>query len=110
MRGHVEVTWHSHVGLHHRRGLAYADKKGPAYRYHAASDEQTSSSGVAHADTVEPAVLSVIRQVLADSPDTYRVRGTATDVTAFTATVAFTDGTATDVIGSRLSVLPEEKS
>ena len=38
------------------------------------------------------------------------MRGTATDVTAFTATVAFTEGTDTDVIGSRLSVLPEEKS
>jgi hypothetical protein len=65
---------------------------------------------VTHADTVEAAVLDVIRQVLADSAGTDRVRGTATDATAFTATVAFTDGTATDVIGSRLSVLPEEKS
>ena len=64
---------------------------------------------MAHADTAEAAVLDVIRQVLADSPDTDRVRGTATDATAFI-TVAFTEGTATDVIGSRLSVLPQEKS
>ena len=89
--------------------IAAADKEWPAYRYHAASTEQTSSYRVAHADTAEPAVLDVIRQVLADNPDTDGVRGTATDVTAFT-TVAFTDGTAADAIGSRLSVLPEEKS
>ena len=43
--------------------IAFADKEGPAYRYHAASTEQTSSSGVVHADTVEAAVLDVIRQV-----------------------------------------------
>ena len=40
----------------------------------------------------------------------YGQRGTVTDVTAFTATVAFTDDTATDVIGSWSSVLPKEKS
>ena len=62
--------------------IAFADKEGPAYRYHAASTEQTSSSGVAHADTVEAAVLDVIRQVLADRPGTDRVRGAATDMTA----------------------------
>ena len=43
--------------------IAFADKEGPAYRYHTASTEQTSSSRVAHADTIEPAVLDVIRQV-----------------------------------------------
>ena len=74
--------------------IAFADEDGPAYRYRAVSAEQISSSGVAHADTVEAAVLDVIRQVLADGADTDRVRGTATDMTAFT------DGTATDVIGS----------
>ena len=89
--------------------IGFADKEWPACRYHIASTEQTHSSGVAHADTAEAAVLDVIRQVLADSAGTDRVRGTATDVTAFT-TVAFTAGTATGVIGSRLSVLPEEKS
>jgi hypothetical protein len=64
------------------------------------STEQTSSSGVAHADTIEPLMLDVIRQVPADNPDTDRVRGTATDVTAFT-TVAFTDGTATCADGTQ---------
>ena len=43
--------------------VASADKEGPAYRYHAASTEQTSSSGVAYADTVEAAVLDVVHQV-----------------------------------------------
>ena len=60
--------------------IAFADKEGPAYRYHAASTEQTFWSGLVHADTVEAAVLDVIRQVRADSPGTDRVRGTATDV------------------------------
>ncbi len=45
--------------------IAFADKEWPAYRYHASSTKQTSSSGVVHADTVEAAVLDVILQVLA---------------------------------------------
>ena len=43
--------------------IAFADKEGPAYRYRAASTEQTSSSGVAYADTVEAAVFDVVHQV-----------------------------------------------
>ena len=43
--------------------IAFADKEGPAYRYHTASTEQTSSSRMAHADTIEAAVLDVIHQV-----------------------------------------------
>ena len=54
--------------------IAFADKKGPAYRYHAASTEQTSWFGVVQANTVEAAVLDVILRVLADSPGTDRVR------------------------------------
>ena len=64
MRGHVEVTWHSQVSAPSPPWPSRSPtKEGPAYRYHTASTQQTSSSGVVHADIAEPAVLDVVHQV-----------------------------------------------
>ena len=54
--------------------IAFADKKGPVFRYYAVSAEQTDWSGVVQADTVDAAVIDLVGQIRADAAGMGRVR------------------------------------